>query len=131
MARRTTCPVPFTCPDINSVIHEIKSTVEDLQLLESDFMSMTPNDIMKMLSEAADRLNDLISGNKSALEEIREANHNLREWGADLEEASWKLEDTISNNGDEIEDLKDQVGSLKDEIDSLENQIEELRKNTY
>lgn len=82
----TSCPVPYTCPDIDGIVDVLKMAVEKLDRLYHDFPNLEQGDTEDTLQDIETSLTDLFNDRKSPLEELRSANETLREWGEGLEE---------------------------------------------
>lgn len=89
-------PVPFTCPAIDSVIGDIKNAETILGDVLNDFNYIPLNEIKDRIKEALLEISSL-TGHRSTIEDIREANEKLRQWGEEQEEKIKQLEEQIED----------------------------------
>lgn len=114
------CPVPYTCPLIDSVINEhIKWAINCIEGVVRQ-----GDETDAALKEIADIL--LYFDPIPILEQIRESNHEIRTWGEAEAKRAIELEEEVSGLQEEVDDLKKRIADLEEEVDDLERTIDEM-----
>lgn len=105
--------VKFTCPDIDSLINDVKSVIRDAEygIKNEEYANDCLKDIIHTLSTFEDRL-----------EELRNSNSTLRDFGDEQYELALEL-------GDKVDSLEYEISNLKDESQSLKEEIDEIYRN--
>lgn len=106
-------PIKHTCPDIDYAIKTLQSVVKYINDSTNEWIS---------------DIDDISSGNRCLLEQLRDANSSLREWGnnlvSDLEEQDREIEQLNK----EISKLESKVDEYADMVSDLEDQLKELER---
>jgi len=100
MAREPSQP-SYTCPEINSVIKDIKSVIQSLKSVDWNIDTENPSSVeyqMEKVNEARCELESF----EDNLEKLRSDNDSLREYGNYWEKRARQLED-------EVEELSNQL----------------------
>lgn len=80
---RSNCPIPYTCPAIDSVISKAENIIGDAQTITT------------------------------VIEDLRKANEQLREWGTEMEELAADRQKEIDYLESTISDLKAELSSTQ------------------
>lgn len=117
-------PVPNTCPDIDSMKAAIADIAENLDLqINSDNEDGIDRDVIRY---SVYGLIELIDGNSSVLEKLRDANSQLRQWGNDMREIAEDYESKIADLESELELSEEIISKLQGVIEDAVNITEEL-----
>ena len=117
------CPVRHTCPDIDAVIREVKSSLQTAKAIKdkvanTDEQKMSPDmwvTFKESIEDEADEIENYLASVEGQLEDLRTANEKLREWGLDLY--------------NEVEELEDKVGTLETDVYEITEELDEERNS--
>lgn len=133
-------PIPYTCPDIDSIIADLKEQSSELQsalnkidpcqysdyhLIMPDLISSMEN--VKQFLEVY-RHSSRWGRETNPLELLRQSNDTLRRYGEYMEEQRDQLDDQVSTLEAEVESLEYQLKQSEQKREELEKDTDHLEK---